>query len=99
MIIPGGLNGYSFGKRIFPRYFPCAYGVSLGPSMRKYQSRMFVDEDGLASIPCSGDFKRSLSSFCKRSVAAMCSFFQKCSPACKRSEEEASCLSKELFSN
>ena len=22
MIIPGGLNGYSFGKRIFPRYFP-----------------------------------------------------------------------------
>jgi hypothetical protein len=53
-----------------------------------------VDEDGLASIPCSGDFKRSLSSFCKRSVAAMCSFFLSA-----RSEEEAFCLLRELFSN
>ena len=41
--------------------------------MRKYQSRILVEEDGLATMPGSGDLRRSLSSFWRRRVAAICS--------------------------
>jgi hypothetical protein len=65
ILIPGGLNGYSEGKRRTPWYSPPVNGESGGPRIRKFQVRIFFSS-GAAHTKGGGSFCIATYSFDRR---------------------------------